>query len=109
MENDVLDEIHGLLGADFIQGLRRDPHSKFIDHNEQVAQAPGRLLDASQEVQTSHIKRLGNGDHLEFLGQGVNLSSEVLSSSIGFYNLCYVAGHSWPVKTLSESLPDHAS
>jgi hypothetical protein len=39
MENDVLDEIHDLLGADFSQGLRLDPLSKFIDRDEQVGQA----------------------------------------------------------------------
>jgi hypothetical protein len=46
-ENDVLDEIHSLLGADFSQGLRLDPLSKFIDYNEQVDQAPRRLLEGS--------------------------------------------------------------
>jgi hypothetical protein len=46
-ENDVLDEIHGLLGADFSQGLRLDPLSKFTDCNEQVDQAPRRLLKGS--------------------------------------------------------------
>jgi hypothetical protein len=34
MENDVQDEIHGLLGANFSQGLRLDPLSKFIDRDE---------------------------------------------------------------------------
>jgi hypothetical protein len=83
MENDVLDEIHSLLGADFSQGLCLDPLSKFIHHDEQVGRAPGCLLHGSQEVQTPHGERPGNGDHLEFLGQGVNLSSEVLASSAG--------------------------
>jgi hypothetical protein len=36
MENDVLDEIHDLLGANFNQGLCLNPLSKFIDRNEQV-------------------------------------------------------------------------
>jgi hypothetical protein len=35
-KNDVLDEIHDLLGANFSQGLHLDPLSKFIDRNEQV-------------------------------------------------------------------------
>jgi hypothetical protein len=34
MKNDVLDEIHDLLRANFSQGLRLDPLSKFIDHDE---------------------------------------------------------------------------
>jgi hypothetical protein len=50
MENDVLDEIHGLLGANFSQGLCLDPLSKFIDCDEQEGQALGRLLEGSQKV-----------------------------------------------------------
>jgi hypothetical protein len=50
MENDVLDEIHSLLGADFSQGLCLDPLSKFIHHDEQVGRAPVCLLHGSQEV-----------------------------------------------------------
>jgi hypothetical protein len=73
MENDVLDKIHGLLGADFSQGLCLDPLSKFINRDEQVDQAPGCLLEGSLKVQTPHSERPGNGDRLEFLGQGVNL------------------------------------
>jgi hypothetical protein len=33
-KNDVLDEIHGLLRADFCEGLHLGPLSKFIDHDE---------------------------------------------------------------------------
>jgi hypothetical protein len=47
IENDVLDEIHGLLGANFGQGLRLDPLMKFIDHDDQVGQALGGLLERS--------------------------------------------------------------
>jgi hypothetical protein len=36
MKNDVLDEIYSLHGANFSQGLRVDPLSKRIDHDEQV-------------------------------------------------------------------------
>jgi hypothetical protein len=34
MENDVLDKIYGLLGADFGQGFRLDPFGKLIYHDE---------------------------------------------------------------------------
>jgi hypothetical protein len=36
IENDVLDEIHNLLGANFSHEIRPDPLSKFIDHDDQV-------------------------------------------------------------------------
>jgi hypothetical protein len=33
-KNDAMDEIHGLLGANFSQGLHLDPLSKFTDCDE---------------------------------------------------------------------------
>jgi hypothetical protein len=47
MENDVLDEIHDLLGGNFGQGHHFDPLGKFIDRDEQVSQADGCLLGKS--------------------------------------------------------------
>jgi hypothetical protein len=108
-ENNVLDEIYDLHGANFSLGLHLDPHSKFIDCDEQVGQAPRRHLEGSQEVQTPHSERPSNGYLLEFLGWGVNLLSKVLASSTGSYDLCYVASSNRPVKTLSMSLPNHDS
>jgi hypothetical protein len=97
-KNHVLDEIHGMLGADFSQGLRLDPLSKFIDRDEHVGQAPRRLLEGSPEVQTPHGERPGNGDRLEFLGWDMNLSSELVASSAGSYDLCCIASRSRPIK-----------
>jgi hypothetical protein len=50
IENDVLDEIHCLLGANLSQGPRLDPLSELLDHDEHVGQAPGRFHEGSQEV-----------------------------------------------------------
>jgi hypothetical protein len=36
-KNDIMDEIYGLLGANFGQGLRFDPFSKFVNCDEQVS------------------------------------------------------------------------
>jgi hypothetical protein len=109
IKNDVLDEIHDLPRANFSQGLCLDLLSKFIECDEQVGQAPRCLLEGSQEVQTPHGKRPGNGDRLEFLGRAVNLSSEVQASPTGSYDLCCIVGRSRPVKTLLKCLLDHAS
>jgi hypothetical protein len=35
-KNDVMDEIHSLLGADFCQGLHLDLLGKFVSHDEKV-------------------------------------------------------------------------
>jgi hypothetical protein len=47
-ENYVLNEIHSLLGANFSQGLHLDPLSEFIDHDKQVGEAIGCILEGSQ-------------------------------------------------------------
>jgi hypothetical protein len=104
-KNHVLDEIHGMLGADFSQGLCLDPLSKFINRDEHVGQAPRRLLEGSQEVQTPHGERPGNGDRLEFLCWGMNLSSELVASSAGSYDLCCIASRSRPVKPCRKAFP----
>jgi hypothetical protein len=108
MENDVLHEIHGLLGANFGQGFRLDPLSKFIDCDEQVGQALRRLIEGSQKVQAPHGEQPGNVDCLELLGQGVNLPSEVLAFPAGPYDLRCVGGGHRPVISLLKSLLDHA-
>jgi hypothetical protein len=56
MENDVLDEIHDVLGADFSQGLRLDPLSKFIDRDEQVGQAPHAFLKGPRKSRPQTVK-----------------------------------------------------
>jgi hypothetical protein len=109
LTNDVLDEIYDLFGADFGQGLRLNPLSKLIDCDEQVGQALGRLLEGSHNVQTPYGERPGNGDHLESLGWGVNLSSKILAPPAGSYNLRCVACHGRPVETLLERLSDQCS
>jgi hypothetical protein len=108
MKNDVLQEIHSLLGAKFSHGLCLDPLSEFIEHDEQVGYVPVCLLEGSQDVQTPYGESQGNGDCLELLGRGVNLPSKILTSPVGPYYLCHIAGRSQPVKTLSDSLLDHA-
>jgi hypothetical protein len=108
-EDDVLDEIHDLLQADFSQEFHLNPLSELIDHDKQVGQAPEHLLERFQKVQAPYNKRPCNGDYLELLGQGVNLPSKVLATSAGSYGLCGIASSHRPVKSLPESLPDHAS
>jgi hypothetical protein len=50
MENDVLDKIYCLLGANLSQGPCLNLFSEFIDYDEQVGQAPRSFLEWPQEV-----------------------------------------------------------
>jgi hypothetical protein len=108
-ENDVLDEIYYLLGANLSQGPHLDPLSELVNRNEQVGQAPGHFLEGPKEVQAPHGERPCNGDRLEPLGQSIDLPCKVLPSSTGPHDLSRVTGGHRPVKTLPKSLSDHAS
>jgi hypothetical protein len=55
-EDDVLDEIHDLLQADFSQKFHLNPLSELIDRDKQVGQAPERLLERFQKVQAPYNK-----------------------------------------------------
>jgi hypothetical protein len=76
-----------LLGADFSHGLCLDPLSKLVDHDKKVCQALGRLVEGSWKVQSPYGEWLGNGDHLEHLGRGVNMSSNILASPVRSHDL----------------------
>jgi hypothetical protein len=109
MENNVLDKIHCLRGADLSQWPCLNPLSELVDRNKPVGQAPRRFLEEPQKVQTLHGKQTCNGDGLEILGQCVDLSCKVLAPSVGPYDLSRVTDGRRPVKTLSDFLSNHAS
>jgi hypothetical protein len=83
VENNVLDEIYYLLGANLHQGPCLDSFSKLVDREKQVGQAPRCLLKGSQGVQAPYDKWSCNGDCLELLGWNVGLPHEVLASPVG--------------------------
>jgi hypothetical protein len=52
----VLDKAHCLFGGNFVHGLSLDLLSEHVNHDKQVAEAPGCFLEGSQEVQAPHGK-----------------------------------------------------
>jgi hypothetical protein len=106
-ENNVLDKIHYLFGADFDQGSCVDPLSEFVDRDKQVGQAPGRFLEGFQEIQVPHDKRPHDGDGLELLGWRVDLSHKVLVHPAGPHHLNHVSSGRQQVKTLPERFSNH--
>jgi hypothetical protein len=81
MENNVLDKIYCLVGANLSQGPCPDPLSELVDCNKQVGQAYGHFLEGPQKVQAQYGKRPCNGDGMEVLGRSVNLPQEVSRSN----------------------------
>jgi hypothetical protein len=62
--DDVGEERHCLPGPDAGEGSDLDPLGEFVDGDQQVREAPGCLLQGTDEVQTPHSKWPGDGYYL---------------------------------------------
>jgi hypothetical protein len=62
--DDVGEECHRLFGPDVVQGSDLDSLGEFVDGDQQVRVALGCLLQGTNEVQTPHSKRPGDGYRL---------------------------------------------
>ena len=74
-----------------------------------MCNAPGRPLEGPYLVEPLDYERPRDGDHLEHLGQQVSLSSVVLASFVGAYDLLGVGHRGWLVETLPECISDQGS
>jgi hypothetical protein len=107
--DDVGEERHRLLGPDAVQRSDLDPLGEFVDGDQQVRVAPGRLLQAADEVQTPHSKGPGDGYRLQSLSGQVGLLHIELTPFAGADNSSGVSHRRWPVEALSESISDKGS
>ena len=107
--DDVGEERHRLLGPDAVQGSDLDPLGEFVDGNQQVRVAPECLLQGTDEVQTPHSKRPGDGYCLQSLSGQVGLLRIELTPLAGAYNPSGVGHRDWLVETLSEGISNEGS
>jgi hypothetical protein len=84
--DDVAEERHCLLGPDAGLGSDLDPLGEFVDGDQQVREAPGCLLQGTDEVQTPYCKRPCDGYCLQGLSGQVRLSCIELTPLAGAYN-----------------------
>jgi hypothetical protein len=74
-----------------------------------VREAPGGLLQGTDEVHTQHSKRPGDGYCSQGLSGQVRLPCIELTPLAGAYNSSGVDHRGWPVETLSEGVPNEGS
>jgi hypothetical protein len=74
-----------------------------------VREAPGCFLQGTDEVQTPHGKRPGDGYCLQGLSGQMHLSRVELTPLAGAYNPSSVGHRGRPVETLSEGVPHEGS
>ena len=105
--DDVEEEQHSLLGVDHGDRSRFDPFRKLVYGDKQVGVSSGRLLERSNQIEPPDREGPCDGDHLECLGQKMNLLSIVLTPFAGAYDLLGVGYCSGPVEALSECVSNH--
>ena len=101
-EDNVSKEQNGLLGSNLADGSSLDPLGEFVDCHQQVGEAPGRLLQRADEVQSPHGKRPRDGVGLQSMGREVYLSSVGLATLAGPHDVSGVGDRGGPVKALPE-------
>jgi hypothetical protein len=107
--DDICEERHRLLEPDAGKGSDFDPLGEFVDGDQQVREAPGCLLQGTDEVQTPYGKRPSDRYCLQGLNGQVRLSRVELTPSAGAYNPSGVGHRGWPVEPLSESVSHEGS
>jgi hypothetical protein len=107
--DDVGEECHRLFGPDVVQGSDLDPLREFVDGDQQVRVAPGCLLQGTDEVQSPHNKRPGDGYCLQSLSGQVSLPCVELTPLVGADNSSGVGHRGRPVETLSEGVSNKGS
>ena len=98
-----------MLGFDLADGSSLDPLGEFVDCHQQVGEAPGRLLQRTDEVQSPHGKRPRDGDGLQGMGREVCFLSVVLATFAGPHDVGGVGDRGGPVKTLSKCVTHEGS
>src|SRR6185312_626332 len=99
-KDDVGEEQNRLLGFDLADVSSLDPLGEFVDRHQQVGEAPGRLLQWTDEVQSPHGKRPRDGDGLQSMGREMSFSSVELATLAGPHDVGGVGDRGEPVKSL---------
>jgi len=102
--DNIREEQHCLFGLDPSDGSDLNPLGEFVDCDKQVGEAPGRLLQRPDEVETLDCKGPGDGDRLQSLSEEMNLPSVKLASLTGPHDFRGVSNGGGPVETLSEGI-----
>jgi len=108
-EDDVGKEQNGLLGFNLADGASLDPLGEFVDCHQQVGEAPGRLLQRTEEVQSPHGKRPCDGDGLQSMEWEVCFSSVELATLASPHDINGVGDRGGPVKTLPKHVTHEGS
>ena len=104
--DNVEEELYRFFRPQPSDGTSFNPLCKLVDGDKNVCEAPGRLLEGSDQVQTPYREGPRDGDGLEGLGRQVCLPSIVLTPLAGANDVRRVVYCCRPVETLSEGVPD---
>jgi hypothetical protein len=101
-EDNVSEKQHGLFRLDFANGSSLDPLGELVDCYQQVGEAPGRLLQRANKVQSLHGEGSCDGDGLQSVCREVHLAGVELATLASPHNVSGVGDRGGPVKALSK-------
>jgi hypothetical protein len=100
--DDVGEERHRLLYPEIRNWPYLDPLGKFVDCDQQVGEAPGRLPQGPDDVQPPYGERPCYGDGLQGVSRKVGFAGVELAPFAGAHDLAGIRDRGRPVKTLTE-------
>jgi hypothetical protein len=104
--NDIREECDRLLGSNVVEGPNLDPLGEFVDGDHQVREAPGCVLQRTEDLQSPHREWPRYCDHLKGLSWHMRLLRVELAASARPHGLDSVRYCSRPVEPLPEGVVD---
>jgi hypothetical protein len=104
MMDDVGEERHRMLCPEIRNGVYFYPLGKFVDRDQQVGEAPGRLPQGPDDVQPPYSERPCYGDGLQDVSRKVGFAGVELAPLAAAHDFTGIRDRGRPVKALAERI-----
>jgi hypothetical protein len=102
--DDVGEERHRLLCPEIRDGAHLHLLGELVNSEQKVGEAPGRLSQGPDDVQSPHGKRPRDGDGLQDVCREIGLAGVELAPFAGAHDLAGVGDRGGPVEALAERI-----
>jgi hypothetical protein len=93
-----------MLRPEICDGTHLHPLGELVDSDQKVGEAPGRLSQGSDDVQSPHGERPRDGDGLQDVSREIGLAGVELAPFACAHDLAGVGDHGGPVEALAKRI-----